>query len=73
MGGIKINLVLLGPQEIRQKGRLYPRKVLPKLEAWERGEALPSLKGLEDFAKITYPPTGYMFLDEPPPRTVAHR
>ena len=42
------------------------RKDFPDLESWKREEALPSLKDLEDFAKATYAPIGYFFLDEPP-------
>jgi Zn-dependent peptidase ImmA (M78 family) len=38
----------------------------PKLEAWERGELHPTLKQLERFAKATYAPVGFLFLDEPP-------
>lgn len=42
---------------------LTPR--FPKLEAWERGEAHPTLKQLEAFAKATYTPVGFFFLAEP--------
>jgi Zn-dependent peptidase ImmA (M78 family) len=37
-----------------------------KLAEWERGEAQPTFKQLEDFAKATYVPFGYLFLPEPP-------
>ncbi|WP_445399609.1 helix-turn-helix domain-containing protein [Zobellella sp. An-6] len=38
----------------------------PKLVYWERGEVLPTFKQLEDFAKATHVPFGYLFLPEPP-------
>ena len=38
----------------------------PKLEAWELGNAQPTLKQLEAFAKATRTPVGYLFLAEPP-------
>jgi Zn-dependent peptidase ImmA (M78 family)/transcriptional regulator with XRE-family HTH domain len=42
------------------------RKRFPKIEAWERGEVMPTLKQLEAFAKATYVPIGYLFLTKPP-------
>lgn len=38
----------------------------PRLAAWERGEAQPTLKQLEQFARATRTPVGYLFLREPP-------
>lgn len=53
---------------------------IPQLPAWERGEKEPTLKQLEDFAKATHTPIGFLFLPEPPEerlpirdlRTVVH-
>jgi len=42
----------------------------PRLVAWERGEAQPTLKQLEAFAKATHAPIGYLFLQEPPTETI---
>jgi Zn-dependent peptidase ImmA (M78 family) len=38
----------------------------PKLGAWERREAQPTFKQLEDFAHATHTPIGFLFLQEPP-------
>jgi Zn-dependent peptidase ImmA (M78 family) len=38
----------------------------PKLPEWERGEVQPTFRQLEDFAKATHVPFGYLFLPEPP-------
>jgi Zn-dependent peptidase ImmA (M78 family) len=39
---------------------------IPQLPAWERGEARPTLKQIERFAKATHTPVGYLFLPAPP-------
>lgn len=42
----------------------------PKLQAWETGEASPTLKQLEKFAQATHTPVGFFFLPEPPEEAV---
>lgn len=39
---------------------------IPQLSSWYQGEKRPTLKQLEDFAKVTRAPVGYLFLAEPP-------
>lgn len=45
-------------------------KKLPKLGEWLKGELFPTLKQLETFAKATYTPVGFFFLQEPPEERV---
>jgi len=42
------------------------RRRFPKLASWERRAAQPTLKQLENFAKATFTPVGFLFLDAPP-------
>jgi Zn-dependent peptidase ImmA (M78 family) len=46
------------------------RKKFPSYERWRRGEAHPTLRQLEEFARTTNTPVGYLFLEEPPEETV---
>lgn len=42
------------------------RKKFPKLTEWLEGQSLPTLHQLQEFAKATSTPLGYLFLSEPP-------
>lgn len=42
----------------------------PRLAAWESGEAQPTLKQLEGYARATHAPIGFFFLPEPPVEVV---
>ena len=43
---------------------------IPQLPAWEQGEAQPTLRQMEKFAKATYAPMGFLFLAEPPVESI---
>ena len=64
---VKVKAALLS-WAVERSGRSVEvlQERLPKLDAWEAGEVLPTLKQLEAFAKATYTPIGYLFLQEPP-------
>ena len=42
----------------------------PRYETWLGGQASPTIKQLEEFARKTYIPVGFFFLDEPPTEEV---
>ena len=42
----------------------------PRYQGWRAGQAVPTLKQLEEFAHKTHTPVGFFFLDEPPTETV---
>lgn len=53
----------------RERAGLEPADLahrFPKLAAWEAGDAQPTLKQLEAFAKAVHVPVGYLFLPAPP-------
>lgn len=42
----------------------------PRITDWEKGTARPTLKQVEDFARATHTPVGFLFLEEPPVENV---
>jgi Zn-dependent peptidase ImmA (M78 family)/transcriptional regulator with XRE-family HTH domain len=62
---IKSNL-LSWARERAGKDLYSLERSFPKLADWESGRVKPTLKQIERFAKATYTPVGYFFLEEPP-------
>jgi len=51
-----------------ERSRMDPLELelrFPQFEAWERQERHPTLKQLEDFARATHTPIGFLFLAQP--------
>ena len=52
-----------------QRARLNADELMrrfPKWPRWLEGDAQPTLKQLEDFARLTHTAIGYFFLPQPP-------
>jgi Zn-dependent peptidase ImmA (M78 family) len=47
------------------------REKFPKLDEWKTGKKEPTFRQLEDFAKTTMTPFGFLFLNEPPEERLA--
>ncbi len=71
-GAARMNRVPVSPQVVqwaRERAHLDIEVLMsrfPKLPQWERGEVQPTFKQLEDFARATHVPFGFLFLPEPP-------
>ncbi|MCP5410102.1 MAG: ImmA/IrrE family metallo-endopeptidase [Chromatiaceae bacterium] len=67
-----MNRVEIKPELVRwalQRARLSENDLVgkfPKLPQWESGALSPTFKQLEDFARATHVPFGFLFLPEPP-------
>ena len=62
--------MLTWARERSQLDLAYFGKRFPRLAQWERGDARPTFKQLESFAKATHTPFGFLFLAEPPAEPV---
>lgn len=45
-------------------------KRFPRFDTWVAGDSSPTLRQLEEFARKTYTPVGFFFLDEPPTENI---
>ena len=67
MKGVEINPELY--QWARERGEISLQQLVhrfPKYADWENGITHPTMKQLQDFAKFTHAPFGYLFLKNPP-------
>jgi Zn-dependent peptidase ImmA (M78 family) len=62
--------VLAWARERSRRSQQELQEKFPRLDAWENGEARPTLKQLEDYGRATYTPLGYLLLPEPPVEAV---
>jgi len=66
--------VSVAPQMFRwavdRSGRAAEELAKFPIAAWESGTVQPTMRQLEDFARATYAPVGFLFLDEPPQEVV---
>jgi Zn-dependent peptidase ImmA (M78 family)/transcriptional regulator with XRE-family HTH domain len=68
---VKPNLILWACERARQSiDSLAQQQSFRKLSAWVSGDASPTLRQLEHFAKATHTPLGYFFLPQPPKESV---
>jgi Zn-dependent peptidase ImmA (M78 family) len=68
---IKPDLILWACERSgRSIDSLAQQQSFRKLPAWISGEANPTLRQLENFAKVTQTPFGYFFLPQPPKESV---
>lgn len=68
---IKPDLILWACERSgRSIDSLAQQQSFRKLPAWISGEANPTLRQLENFAKVTQKPFGYFFLPQPPKESV---
>ena len=58
--------VLRWAAERAQLSEVTLARRFPKWSQWREGEAHPTLRQLENFARFTHTPFGYFFLLEPP-------
>lgn len=68
---IAVNPALLAwARERARMDALTLAKRFPKIAQWEDGSLPPTLRQLEEFARVAHVPIGYLFLTEPPHETL---
>jgi Zn-dependent peptidase ImmA (M78 family)/transcriptional regulator with XRE-family HTH domain len=66
---VRPELLRWARERSRQDAEVLGRR-FPRLAEWERGDAQPTLKQLDAFAKAVHAPIGFLFLPAPPPEPV---